>query len=114
MEPQTLQRMAALPDCQLKDRHAPRAQQHRTAHLGNNACGFARLQFIEAAGILAVLITKRQMVEQVFGSLNRLGLEHLCHARSDAAHILNFVVEAGHTLDATVSGFAIAERPEAD
>ena len=48
------------------------------------------------AGVLAVLVAEGQVVEQVFGGLDAFGGEHLRDARTDAAHIHDWSVEAGH------------------
>ena len=40
------------------------------------------------------------MVEQVFGGANVFGGEHLREARTDAAHVHHWGIEAGHNLDA--------------
>ena len=100
VEPDALEREASLADGEFEDGHAAGAQQSRAAHLGDDAGSLAGLQFVEAAGILAVLIAKGQMVEQVFGGLNVFGGEHFRHARTHAAHVHDWGIESGHTLDA--------------
>ena len=47
------------------------------AHFGDDAGGFAGLQFVETARVLAVFVAKGQVVEQVLGGLNVFGGEHL-------------------------------------
>ena len=103
VEPDALERMAALADGQFEDRHAAGAEQDCAAHFGDDAGRFAGLQFVEAARVLAILVAKGQMVEQVFGGLNVFGGEHFGHARTDAAHVHDWGIEAGHTLDANAS-----------
>ena len=100
VEPDALQRQPSLAHGQLEDGHAARAQESRAAHLGNHAGRLARLQLVQRARILPVLIAKGQVVEQILGGLNALGGEHLRHARAHALHIHHRSVEAGHTPDA--------------
>ena len=80
VEPDALERVAALAHGQFKERHTPGAQQGGAAHLGDHAGHLARLQLVEAARILAVLVAKGKVVEQVLGGLDAFGGEHLRHA----------------------------------
>ena len=100
VEPDALQRQPSLPDGQLEDGGLARLQQRRAAHLGDDRGHLAGLEFVQAARILPVLVTKRQVIEQVFGGQNALGGEQLRHARPHAAHVHHRSVEAGHTPDA--------------
>ena len=104
VEPHALQRQAALAQGHLEDRHAPRPQQCRPAHLGDHARHLARLQLVQAARILPVFVAKGKVVEQVFGGLDVLGGKHLRHARPHAAHIHHLGFKSGHNLDVTRGG----------
>ena len=73
VEPDALECVAALPHGQLKERHAPRPQQNRPAHLGDHAGHFARLQFVQTARILPVFVAKGKMVEQILRRLDVFG-----------------------------------------
>ena len=100
MEPDALERVAPLADGEFEDGHLSRAQQNGAADLCDDAGHFAGLQFIETARILAVLIAKGEVVEQVFGGLDAFCGEDLRYARTDAAHVHDWSVKAGHTPDA--------------
>ena len=101
IEPDAFEGQAALPHGQLEDGRLAGAQQDRTAHLGDHTGHFARLQFVQAARVLAILIAEGQVVEQVLGGLDALEGEHLRHLGSNALHIHHGSIEGGHTSDAT-------------
>ena len=88
MEPEALECVASLADGQLEERHFAGAKKYRTAHLGDYAGGFARIQFIETAGVLTVLVAERKMVEQILRCMNVAGLKHLLDLRTHARNKL--------------------------
>ena len=96
IKPDALEGVAALADGELEERHAARAQQSRAAHFADDAGHFARLQFVEADGILAVLIAEGKVVEQILGGQDAFFGEHLGDGGTDAAHILHLIAEGGH------------------
>ena len=92
----------------LKDGRLARPQQRGAADFRNDTCCLAGFQFVQAAGILAVLVTEGKMIQKVFSGEDFPGGEHLRQARSNATDIHDWSVEAGHTSD------AIAFPPLAD
>src|SRR5215472_15050443 len=89
MEPQTAQPGASLPYRELKNRHAPSAEQPRVTHLTDDAGHFSRTQFRDPTRVQTVFIAKRKIMEQVADRANSLGGEHIGDPRPNAFHILN-------------------------
>jgi len=100
VEPDALEGHAALTYGEFEERAAARAEQHGTAYFGNDAGSFAGLEFIETTGILAVLVAKGEVVEQVLGCADVLFGEQLGETRADATHVHCRSIEIGHRLDA--------------
>ncbi len=96
VEPETLEDEAALAEGQLEDGHAAGAEDGGVADLGDDAGGFAGLELVEAAGVLAVFVAEGEMVEEVFRGGDGFGCELLGDMRADAAHELYRGIEAGH------------------
>src|SRR5581483_3150163 len=85
-----------LPHHQLEQWHAPRAIQHGTAHLGDHAGHLARPQLTDAARVEAVLVTKRQIIEEIFDGADALGGKDLGDARADSLHVLHRGMQFEH------------------
>ncbi len=77
----------------VRKRTAPRTSR-------DDAGGFSRFELVEAAGILAILVAKGKMVQQVFRGPDVLLRQQFGKARADAAHIHHWSIETGHILDA--------------
>ena len=100
IEPDAFERQSSLAHGQFEQRRPARSQQGGTAHFGDHRGCLARLQLIQGARILPVLIAKGQVVEQILGREDAFGREHLRHPRPHALHIHHRTIEIGHTPDA--------------
>src|SRR4051812_34533960 len=73
MKPDALDRVDSLADRHLKHGTGACAQQHRAAHLSNNAGHLSGGELVHGARVQPVLITEGKMVEQVLDGLDVAG-----------------------------------------
>ena len=98
VKPQAAQPRASLPDRELEDRHASRAEQAGIPHFPNHRRHLSRSQFRNPTRIQPVFITKGKIMKQVADSVNSLAGKNLSDARTNALHILNRGGEFEHAL----------------
>ena len=122
VEPDALQRVAALADGHLEEGHAAGAEEAEGAHLGDDAGHLARPQLADAARIQAIFVAEGQIVEQVLDRADALLQQDLGEPRADAFDVLHVGGEIEHRvmvneeqrmlLAARYSLFALARRAD--
>ena len=96
VKPNTFQRVAALADGHLEQRHAAGAKESEGADLGDNAGHLAGTQFADAARVEPVFVAKRQVVEQVLDVADALLQQDFGEARANALDVLHVGGEIEH------------------
>ncbi len=67
IEPHAFHGQITLADGHFEDGHAAGAEERGAADLGDDGGGFAGLELVERARVLAVFVAEGQVVEEIFG-----------------------------------------------
>ncbi len=104
VEPDALQAGPALAGRHLEDGHAAGSKQARCPDFGDDRGHLAYSKFGDAAGIYAVFVAKRQVMEQVVDSVDALCSQHFGQARADALDVLDRGRQLQHPSDVSRIG----------